>query len=321
MNFSNYYFCEANPFSVASKVTWNMFTNLFRDTKKIPVVSNWLWELHKIDKRTYQKLVRKFADIMTYNRKLGKSKITIDDIYRGYLTNLRDQKAKEKLGDYNLKGTPKPNIPVYKFSNGATVTFFDLPNDDEDRIYAIGFDRKASQAIEKLLGMTFKDFLNTTVIDKKQTKKDDETVTVVPNDSEDDFVSVIPQQDTMKQKNLGMMDIGYSDYMNMIQYLGDGKTGGLTQGLTYPFKGQFNREDFSNNIGSGYKYYDGDKSFYLLDIDNDSNDYGLLIFGDKRSYNWARRIGVLNFWKTEPTSKVYWKIGNIDKLPESKEYE
>ena len=269
---------------------------------------------------------------MTYNRKIGKKKITIDEIFRGYFSDIRIGTLKNKLGNFDLKGTPKYNMPVYKFSNGAMVIFFDLPPSDEneDRIYGIGFNKKASQAMESLLGMTFQDYLNITKHEKYNLKKiktksdkdeNDEIFKYEPiekSEIEHSEIEELPK----KEKTIGIADITENEYGMLFKDWGDGKTGG-DPGNRYTFKNLFKRIPFENNLGKGYKYSDGIHTVYLIDLDKTNRE--IIIFEDERSFKWAKNIGMLEpltfLNKIKDIKDVYWTKGNPEELPEGKNYD
>lgn len=367
-SFEQYYFTESVP-----EITWNMFANIFRRTKKVPLESPWLGELMEINEQTYKTIVKRMTSL--YSRGSSKAakkdkKLRVTQFLRGYIAfgvpfsgKSRLQKILGKDISFKGSGEDAPNIPIYKFSNNGIIVLIDLgKNDSKERVYAIGGNWRGRQAVEQIEAKTFKDFIHSsepyittrskslgTSSEKKLEKlkpsvKPTQRVVTTYNldydndedkgDSEDIYnvrfrqpdderekASVTPANEPeTNEKETGLIDISYDEYLNIIKMWGDGKTGGITTGETYKFKNKFVRTKIINNLGNGYKYSDGNYSVYLLDLDGDDDIWALMAFDGKESYKWAIRTGMFDYWKSrKKSSNIDWKMLNIEELPEGEQ--
>jgi hypothetical protein len=338
-SFDNYYFDE----DIIQESPLNSFLNLFRKTKKAPLSFFWMGDLTQIDESTYKNIVKRLTSLYSRIRPKKDKTLRISQFKRGYFELGGQGKINKVLGKVSFQSKDDPNIPVYQFSNGGVIVLYDFKLKDEDeRVYAISGNRKGREAIEQIEAKTFKDFIHASEpmsVSKNKTTKsniskemkpsqvfgssDDEDSNDIyqvrfrePEEPEDKYMVTPSTKDN--NSLMGLLDIPFDKFKDIIRIWGDGRTGGIIKSLNYPFKGKFTRTSVSNNLGHGYKYSDGKNAVYLMDLDGDDNTWALMIFDGKDSFNWANRNDMLSFWTSTKDSqnKIDWKIINLDNMPE-----
>jgi len=219
-------------------------------------------------------------------------------------------------GENKIQGNPISSL-VFEVQNGAKIAFITTEEDENIRYY-ISTNTKGNDFFRENLGTTLEQIRAESIakginIDlKKKSKSEEKPFKKEPTEE-------YPEDEEEPEENeYGIMDISLKDMNNIESDWGDGKKG-LIKGGSYEFKNKFKkerRENFGfNNNYDGYKYFDSvGNAVYLIDMGDGKN--ASIGFKDKSSYNWAKRIGLLNIWKLGSIdSRIHWENGNIENLP------
>ena len=244
-----------------------------------------------------------------------------------YVKNVYD--AEIDSGGDKIDGHPDAII-VYELSNGGRIAFITT----EDNINDSSFYRKYIATNNK--GNEFFRILGTTIqqiaadgkssgnmTNKPPTKTSQELSQWkkrIQKDSIPDEEDEEPELKTLGDvdKEYGLLDITDDDFTQFTSSWGDGKRGGVSNQRVYQFRDKFKKEPYSQRTTGyqGYKYSDGIHEVYLLDTDID-DDYGpaLVVFGDRASFKWAKKIGMMSNWSNK-VNDINWRPGTIEDLPE-----
>lgn len=262
-------------------------------------------------------------------------KILRTDLGKIYVKNVfvgeMDDKG-DNLGDFNTIHA----ITVYELNNGGKIILFTTENDKGEIKRFIGINKtKTNEFFKEKVGSTFQQL----AADAQKSIKSEFPVKATSINVTDPFYdflksepkttktsptkytkkSVVQPDDTGEiQNELGLLDITIDEKDTLERAWGDGKSGGILKGGTYPLKGAFHRTKFYNNIGKGYKYYDDTNKHTIYLIDLGDNENGLIVFDGKSSLTWANGLDMLDYWRTghnENRPKIQWIKGDINNLP------
>jgi hypothetical protein len=332
MDFTNYYFISESILDDIRRA----FTSNILKKRVVGVNADKLKYLSKVDEKSYDKvsdtlkreIVSTIRTTEEYNQKLEKARKVspvllkkrlrkdLGDIYvKNVYTGELDDKG-EKLDNFvNVLA-----ITVYELNNGGKIVLFTTEDASGYINRFIGIDKtKTNDFFVSKIGTTFQQFSADALAKTKN-----QPLVKASSFIDDDFYQVLKPKkraaplsiDTTTTKNetdLGIVDISIDEYNMLERFWGDGKKSSTLAKEPYHFDRVFKRDRFYNNLGSGYKYYSGNKSVYLLDLKDNVN--GLLIFEGKDSYVWANGIGMLEVWRTKPGgSKIRWIKGDINEL-------
>lgn len=214
-------------------------------------------------------------------------------------------------GENKLKGSPISSL-VFEVQNGAKIAFITTEEGENIRYY-IATNTIGNDFFRENLGTTLEQIRAESIAKgiNKDSKEEPE--------EEHSYQEVTPEEpeETEEENEYGIMDISLVDMNNLENQWGDGKKGPVKGGL-YEFKNRFKKErqenfGFYNNY-DGYKYFDNvGNDVYLIDFGDGKN--ASIGFKDRSSYNWAKRIGMLQVWKTGSIdSSIRWEKGNIENL-------
>ena len=231
------------------------------------------------------------------------SRTDISDVYEGEIDS----------GEEKIQGTID-SVVVYQVRNGARIAF--IISDNGNRKY-ISTNTRGNDFFRENLGTTLeqlgadsKPYSNKSK-DEEEPERDEKPSKV---DTEEN-----PTDDEIETEDeYGIMDISLVDMNNFENQWGDGKKGPVKGGL-YEFKNRFKKERQENfglyNNYDGYKYFDNvGNAVYLIDLGDSKN--ASIGFKDRNSYNWAKRIGMLQVWKIgRIDSRIHWEKGDIENLP------
>jgi hypothetical protein len=278
---------------------------------------NMMSSIKEIDRSTYnfvQGVLTK--NFMSKNKK--NEKIFVKDVYKGEI----DDSAK-KLGGYEDIKDQIQDISVYQTNRGGRITTFFLDDNGEEKFY-IGTNWRGDKQFKDIFGMWITSLASRlNYIRRKGTTKNLEDVMENPKefllpptkptkkikDEEDD-------DEEEDEREIGIIDIDKDEYYNLKRLWGNGRTGGITKGSYYPFKGKFTRNRYFSKLGyDGYKYSDKvGHTVYLIDIGDEKNAF--IAFDGKESYSWAENIDMLDYWRSKPgeTTDIRWQSGTIEDL-------
>lgn len=218
-------------------------------------------------------------------------------------------------GEDNIKGNPISSL-VFELKNRGRIAFITTEDDDKIRFY-IATGTRGNDFLRENLGTTLEQIHSESLAKMKkeprklkEPKEKDLDVSRDVDSEEEPKTSEKPKE----TEEYGITDVNKDDYDNLELYWGDGKRGGIIKGSVYPFRGKFKRERYYNvQTGyKGYKYFDNVGNVVYL-VDNNDGKNAFIAFKDKISYDWAKRIGMLDFWKSgiSKRNKIDWKEGNL----------
>ena len=235
------------------------------------------------------------------------SRTDIKGVYQGEIDS----------GESQIKGNPISSL-VFEVQNGAKIAFI-TTQDGEDIRYYISTNRRGNDFFRENLGTTLEQISAESIakgIDKKDKEKDDEET---KTDEKEPDKETEPEEDEKEpepeeENEYGLIDISIDDYNNLEQWWDDGNKG------PYEFRNKIKKERYliPRLKYFGYKYFDNKGNEVYL-INTNDRIHAFIGFKDRMSYDWAKRIGLLTFWKSKLGGlklTIDWKKGNFKDLPE-----
>lgn len=326
MNFNEFYFQEKITSDIRRAFTKNVLKKRVEgvNVDNLPYLGKFdnkmFEEFENYLRREYQKYKK------TSNGKDSKSKVKKPPSKKVYVTDLYAGEIDDDAKKIDEDIQEISSISIYYASNKPNkkgkakyilIRFYDS---DNQLVNYIGMNKQANDYFKDIFGMTFDAFktrADSRLNGKTSTRKDDTDKLISRMGLSQDTNNIDSQTSSKHMDQIGLLDIT-DDEFNMIHDLwGSGKKTRQKKGQTR-FVGKFDRYPFVNNLGSGYKYSNGSYSVYLIDTET---DYALLAFDGKDSYRWAKRNGMLDIWRLSPGNEIRWIKGDIDSLPEGKNYD
>lgn len=214
-----------------------------------------------------------------------------------------------------LEGHPI-SVLVFELDNFGKIAFITTEDKDNKIRYYISTGNRGNDFLRENLGTTIEQiyassktnlvYRSTTFSPSKEINKITQSLDIEPESQEDDDTISINTNNKLQ----GQLDISKDDFINLEELWGNGLIGSTSiKGLTYKFKGKFNRERHTDpETGyEGYKYYDNNHHTVLL-LDMDDGRNALIVFDGRDSYEWAKKIGMLSIWKSQSNkNEILWR--------------